>query len=53
MSQQGDFADIIQNSDVVIFSQGTKTKAARVLIGWLPRKLGSYIGPLSNFKIQQ
>jgi hypothetical protein len=41
MSQQAVFSDIILNSDVGIFSpktEGTKTKAAWVLISWLPCK---------------
>jgi hypothetical protein len=41
--QQAVSADIIQNSAVGIFSpktEGTKTKAARVLIRWLPHKFG-------------
>jgi hypothetical protein len=44
MSQKAVSADIIPNSDVGIFSlktEGTKTKAARVLISWLPRKFRS------------
>jgi hypothetical protein len=44
MSQQADSADIILNTAVGIFfpkTEGTKTKAARVLIRWLPRKLES------------
>jgi hypothetical protein len=44
MSQQVVSADIIPNSAVEIFSpktEGTKTKAARVLISWLPRKFRS------------
>jgi hypothetical protein len=44
MSQQAVSADIIPNSDFGIFSpetEGTKTKAARVLIGWLLRKFRS------------
>jgi hypothetical protein len=48
MSQQAVSADIIPNSDVGIFSpetEGTKTKAARALIGWLPRKFGSLYFP--------
>ena len=58
MSQQVVSADIIPNSDVGIFSpkiEGTKTKAARILISWLPYKFRSLkiLGPLSNFKIQQ
>jgi hypothetical protein len=43
MSQQAVFSDIIPNSDVGIFSpktEGTKTKAARVPISWLPLKFG-------------
>jgi len=48
--QQTVSANIIPNSDVGIFSpktEGTKTKAARVLISWLPRKFGSLkiLGP--------
>ncbi len=39
MSQQAVSADIIPNSAVGTFSQ--KTKAARVLIRWLPRKFRS------------
>jgi hypothetical protein len=50
MSQKAVSADIIPNSDVGILSpktEGTKTKAARVLISWLPRKLRSLkiLGP--------
>jgi hypothetical protein len=50
MSQQAVSADIIPKSNVGIFSpktEGTKTKAARVLISWLPRKLRSFkiLGP--------
>jgi hypothetical protein len=44
MSQQVVSADIIPNSAVGIFSpktEGTKTKAARVLISSLPRKFRS------------
>ncbi len=50
MSQQAVSADIIPNSDVGIFSlitEGTNTKAARVLISWLLRKFRSLkiLGP--------
>jgi hypothetical protein len=41
MPWQAVSADIIPNSAAEIFSpetEGTKTKAARVLIRWLPRK---------------
>jgi hypothetical protein len=41
MSHQAVSADIIPNSYVGTFSpktEGTKIKAARVLISWLPRK---------------
>jgi hypothetical protein len=44
VSQQAVSADIIPNSDVGIFSpktEGTKTKAARVLIRWLQHKFRS------------
>jgi hypothetical protein len=44
MSQQAVSADIILNSAAEIFSpetEGTKTKAAKVLIRWLPHKFGS------------
>jgi hypothetical protein len=46
MSQQAVSADIIPNSAVEIFSsktEETKTKAARILIRWLPHKFGSLI----------
>jgi hypothetical protein len=48
MSQQAVFADIIPNAAVEIFSsktEGTKTKAARVLIRWLPHKFGRLYVP--------
>jgi hypothetical protein len=48
MSQQAVSADIITNSAVEIFypkTEGRKTKAARVLIRWLPRKFGSLYLP--------
>ncbi len=49
MSQQAISADIIPNSAAGLFSpktkdKGTKTKADRVLIRWLPRKfVSSYL----------
>jgi hypothetical protein len=48
MSQQAVSSDTIPNSAVGIFSQkieGTKTKAARVLISWLPCNLDTFILP--------
>jgi hypothetical protein len=56
MSQQADFVNIILNLAAETFSsktEETKTKAAKVLIRWLPRKFGAYFCPLSNSKIQQ
>jgi hypothetical protein len=54
MSQQVFSADTIPNSAVGIFSQkteGTKTKAARVLISWLPRNLETfYFAHLATLK---
>ncbi len=54
MAQQAVSADIIPNSAVGTFSpitEGTKTKAARVLISWLPRKFRSLqiLGPYKFF----
>jgi hypothetical protein len=48
MSQQAVSADIIPNLAVEIFSsktEETKTKAARILIRWLPHKFGSLYMP--------
>jgi hypothetical protein len=54
MSQQAFSADIIPISAVRLFSQeteGTKTKAARVLIRWLARKFRSlYCAHLATLK---
>jgi hypothetical protein len=54
MSQQAVSAGIIPNSAVGIFSpktEGTKTKAARVLIRWLARKFISlYFAHLAYLK---
>jgi hypothetical protein len=54
MSQQAVSADIIPNSSVKIFSpkiEGTKTKAARVLIRWLACKFKSlYFHHLATLK---
>jgi hypothetical protein len=50
--QQAASANIIQNSTVGIFfpkTEGTKTKAARVLISWLPSKFESLHLPTYNF----
>jgi hypothetical protein len=48
MSQQAVYVDTIPNSAVGIFSpktEGTKAKAARVLISWLPQNLETFILP--------
>jgi hypothetical protein len=54
MSQQVVAANIVPNSAVGIFSlksEGTKTKAARVMIRWLPRKFSSlYFANLATLK---
>jgi hypothetical protein len=54
MSQQAVSAGIIPNSSVEIFSpktEGTKTKAARVLIRWLARQVISlYFSHLATLK---